>query len=405
MSSTDGDDRRGSAEERLPSGVQSLTLDDFVFPIDELTIGEKIAAGSFGSVCRGTFRGEDVAVKRQRIEGQSVTDEKYMLSELAILRSLDHPRLLRYVGAALVHDPMVPGGDDGRPNVVITVTNYMPRGDFEHFLLDERASAAASGKRGPDERVASFVQWKLKVRMLHSASEGIAHLHERQLIHRDIKAANLLLDDDDRAIVCDFGFARKMASEAHQAKRDYRLTLLGTADYMSPELTLGEKYDEKVDVYSFGIIMLEMATNCAAGQGVLERRPHNCFDLDFAAIRRKIASPIGRSGVLTVPPPLSLVELGIQCCAYEPVRFLKDAFCRALVPAHTPLLVSSAILCSSSFAAAPLTPPFTPPRVVPFPLLHHARDHDTFFLLFLSAGSPPRMSARVPKMQWSGSRS
>ena len=330
MSDTSEDDvremRKSSASDRLPSGSHTFSIDDFVFPIEELKMGEVIAAGSFGSVCHGTYKGLDVAVKRQRIEGKSVTDEKYLLSELAILRSLDHPRLLRYIGCALIHDPVVPGGDaldeDGqpRPNVVVTVTNVMPRGDLHMFLQAEKAACAKTTARGTDVKRASYESWRVKARMLHSACEGIAHLHERQLIHRDIKGHNLLLAEDDTLVVCDFGFCRKIASEAKRARRNHRHTLLGTPDYMAPELTLGEKYDEKADVYSFGMILLEIATNCVAGETgtCLERKPRDCFDLNFDAIRKKANAKLGRSGTLALPPPQSLVELAIQCCAYDP---------------------------------------------------------------------------------------
>jgi serine/threonine protein kinase len=148
--------------------------------------------------------------------------------------------------------------------------------------------------------------------MARDAMSGIVNLHENECVHRDIKSENFLLDDTWRVVVADYGFARK-------ARNDVAMTICGTDEFMAPEVIFGELYDERADVFSFGIFLCELI--CRKVPGVdqfLHREPRTKFNLDFDAFRAQC------------PPdtPQSLIELAVQCCCYEAeYRMTSDVCC------------------------------------------------------------------------------
>lgn len=190
---------------------------------------------------------------------------------------MSHPHLIKYYGAAQ------------RGKDVFIVTEYLEGGSL--------AGVLAAG--------APLLPWSLLVALGRAAAEGLAHLHAAELLHRDIKTENLLLADDWRLVVADYGFAKKVADLNGGVRT--AMTILGTEDFMAPEVTFGEAYGVGADVFSLGCVLVELLTRQPPG-AVLQRTPRNKFAANIEALRA--AAP--------ADAPPSFVECAVQCLAYEP---------------------------------------------------------------------------------------
>ncbi|AVK76543.1 serine-threonine kinase [Pandoravirus neocaledonia] len=193
-----------------------------------ITQPEPIGSGSYGVVYRGRWKGVDVAVKRlakQRLTERRALDFR---AEVAFLSELNHPNVVLFVGACVQ-----------APNLCV-VTEYVERGSLSDVL------AGAQGQR---------LAYDTRMRMLRSAAKGVAYLHglDPPVVHRDLKSGNLLVDRDYNVKVADFGLARIKEENA-------TMTRCGTPCWTAPEIIRGERYDERADVYSFGVIAWEVLT-------------------------------------------------------------------------------------------------------------------------------------------------
>jgi len=258
----------------VPEGSSVLALEDIQF-------GEEIGRGAFGTVKRGLFKGKDVAVKslivRDLVSNSLV---KYFYSELEVLQSLDHPHLLRYYGCVQ------------RGNTVHIVTEFMRGGSLSQLITPPSVPP---------------LPWNLIVHLAVCVAEGLAHLHSRDLLHRDIKTENLLLDDNWRIVIADYGFSKKVVDLRGGVRQPG--TILGTEAFMAPEVQFGEAYGEGADVFSLGCVLAEMLCGREVGKnGFLERTPRNKFAADLDVLR----------GAALPDSPPSLIECTCQCLAYEP---------------------------------------------------------------------------------------
>jgi len=140
-------------------------------------------------------------------------------------------------------------------------------------------------------------------------AEGIEYLHTMEVIHRDIKTENILMDNTWRPVVGDFGFARK----AEQSKA---MTICGTPAFMAPEAIWGEAYSQLADVFSFGMVLAHLICRKEPGEnGFLVREPRSKFELDMAELEASADEGC----------PESLMDLCKQCLAYEADDRLESA--------------------------------------------------------------------------------
>ena len=197
----------------------------------DLEVGSKIASGGFAKVYRGAWFGQDVAIKvfkKGKEEATKVAFEK----EMHILSNLRHPNCVLMLG----------GYTDGEGRLAI-VTELMRGGSLFDLL------------RKHNEAGTQLEHAKLK-QILKDIAQGCAYLHmcRPRIIHRDLKSLNVLLDDHHRAKVADFGLSREHVD-------GQTMTVgLGTPHWLPREVMAREKYDHKVDVYSFGMLVWEVAT-------------------------------------------------------------------------------------------------------------------------------------------------
>jgi serine/threonine protein kinase len=207
--------------------LTSANLCRWIINYDEIALGKQVGVGSYGVVYRGKWKGVDVAVKcfiKQKLSERRMLEFR---AEMAFLSELHHPNIVLFIGACVK-----------KPNLCI-VTEYVKQGSLRDILADGTIK----------------LTWSQKLRMLRSAALGINYLHSLQpvIVHRDLKPSNLLVDENYHVKVADFGFARIKEENA-------TMTRCGTPCWTAPEILRGEKYDERADVFSFGVIMWQVVT-------------------------------------------------------------------------------------------------------------------------------------------------
>ncbi|CAI0396094.1 unnamed protein product [Linum tenue] len=191
-----------------------------------LKIGERIASGSCGDLFRGVYIGQDVAIKILRAEHLSASQEEEFSQEVSILREVQHINVVRFVGAST-----------RSPHLCI-VTEYMPGGSLYDYLHENHKTL----------KLPQLLKFAIDV------SKGMEYLHQNNIIHRDLKTANLLMDTDNVVKVADFGVAR------FQNQGGVMTAETGTYRWMAPEVINHQPYDQKADVFSFAIVLWELVT-------------------------------------------------------------------------------------------------------------------------------------------------
>jgi serine/threonine protein kinase len=248
--------------------------------VADLKLGNILGSGNFSIVYDAMYNGERVAVKKQQLQEKNI--DKYMARELDVLKTIAHPHLLCYIGATLVGQ------------TIYVVTEFMAGGDLRDLLI-----------HCPDLQTTSHQNnlWHCMVQMLLDVTGALAYLHDRELMHRDIKTQNIVLDGQLRAVLCDFGFARKASSSQQMA-----MTICGTDEFMAPEIIFGMDYGLAADIFSMGIVACEMCCRKAPDATFMVRTPQNGFGLDLNEVKSAFCGK----------PPASLVMWIEQCCANEP---------------------------------------------------------------------------------------
>ncbi|OVA10174.1 Protein kinase domain [Macleaya cordata] len=190
-----------------------------------------IGHGAFGTVYKGIIpeTGQLVAVKRCSHSGGQGKAE--FLSELSIIGTLRHRNLLRLQGWC--HEK----------GEILLVYDFMPNGSLDKALFETRF----------------ILPWHHRRRILIGVASALAYLHqecENQVIHRDVKTSNIMLDEGFNGKLGDFGLARQIEHD----KSPVATVTAGTMGYLAPEYLLTGKATEKTDVFSFGAVILEVAT-------------------------------------------------------------------------------------------------------------------------------------------------
>ena len=217
-----------SIDSHLPPGVS-------IIPYDNLSQLSPLP-GTNRRVYRGTFHTTAIALKF--LGGHTEEDTYKLLTEIQFLSQLRHPRVLLMLG-------VVTDLPEDFEATVGLVTEYMSGGS----LFAALHSVDSAGYR--------FQHMSDKVRVLLDVADGMRYLHGRDVIHRDVKSLNVLIDSDGRAKICDFGISRLLSQHATHLS-----SVGGTVAWSAPEALLSGGYVRKqCDVYSFGVILWEVLTN------------------------------------------------------------------------------------------------------------------------------------------------
>ncbi|KAI5594467.1 hypothetical protein BDE02_03G075100 [Populus trichocarpa] len=209
----------------------------------------KIGEGGFGSVYKGTIRpangqGDPIVVAIKKLNNHGLQGHKQWLAEVQFLRVVSHPNLVKLIGYCSV---------DGERGIQrLLVYEYMPNRSLEDHLFN---------------RGLPNLPWRKRLEIILGAAEGLAYLHggmEVQVIYRDFKSSNVLLDEDFKPKLSDFGLAR----EGPTGDRTHVSTaVLGTYGYAAPEYVETGHLTSQSDIWSFGVVLYEILT----GRRTVER--------------------------------------------------------------------------------------------------------------------------------------
>eukprot|EP01103_Thecamoeba_quadrilineata_P006694 TRINITY_DN16419_c0_g1_i1.p1 TRINITY_DN16419_c0_g1~~TRINITY_DN16419_c0_g1_i1.p1 ORF type:complete len:374 (-),score=98.18 TRINITY_DN16419_c0_g1_i1:117-1238(-) len=257
-----------SGEEGIPDFGEDIAYGDLI-------LEEEIGRGAFGIVYRASYFGTSVAVKKIQ-QLQTTEDKMFLKREIAILKGVRHPSCVQFIG--LTND------DEGEVHIV---TEFVSGGNLREALKDQ-------------ER---HLSWFWRVSIAADIAGAMAYLHSKNIIFRDLKSKNVLIEGN-RAKICDFGLAR-----AKTSSKTKKMTICGTDEWMAPEVILGMDYDIRADVFSYGIVLLEIISRTKVSI-TLQRSPMDAFGLNEDAAR----------AIIPKDCPEEFSVAAFSCSDYEPEK-------------------------------------------------------------------------------------
>ncbi|XP_018468503.1 cysteine-rich receptor-like protein kinase 10 [Raphanus sativus] len=308
-SAFDGDDITTADSLQLDyRSIQTATAD--------FAESNKIGQGGFGEVYKGTLTdGTEVAVKKlSKSSGQGDAEFK---NEVVLVAKLQHRNLVRLLGFCL----------EGEERVL--VYEYVPNKSLDYFLFDPAKQAQ--------------LDWSRRYKIIGGVARGILYLHQDSrltIIHRDLKASNILLDADMNPKIADFGMARIFGLDQTQENTS---RIVGTYGYMSPEYAMHGQYSMKSDVYSFGVLVLEIVSG---------KKNSSFYQTDGAHDLVSYAWRLWSNGT-----PLDLVDPVIvdNCQRNEVVRCVHiGLLCVQEDPAERPTLSTIVLMLTSNTVTLPV---------------------------------------------------
>ncbi|EEY56176.1 protein kinase, putative [Phytophthora infestans T30-4] len=263
---------------------------------EKVQVKQLINRGGYGEVYIGSYHGKDVAVKMLLPETKKTMSQvNAFLSEVKLMASLDHPRIVSFIGVAW--DQLID---------ICVVSEYMAGGDLKALLSDYEKNGHPVG----------FDHTKVKIALHVSIALTYLHSCASPVIHRDLKSKNILLDEAINAKVTDFGISRERIDATMTGG-------IGTSFWMAPEVMMGERYDDKADMFSFGVVLSELdshvmpyalSKSASSTESSSSSKPNK---LPNAAILQMVAA--GRLRVhFSEAGPQSMVDLGLACVSVDP---------------------------------------------------------------------------------------
>ncbi|KAH9149124.1 hypothetical protein AeRB84_007699, partial [Aphanomyces euteiches] len=194
----------------------------------ELQLETSLGSGAFANVWLGKFRGDSVAVKTLQEHRVGLDHVQSFVDEIQLMGGFNSPSVVRLIGVAWT-----------RPSDLKCIMEYMDCGDLRDYLVRNRPET---------------FPWSDKLTHVYNIVEGLVYLHSLDIIHRDIKSRNILLDSTKGTKLTDFGIS----------KEDIQATMtvgVGTFRWMAPEVIQSQNYTTAADIYSFGVVLSEFSTH------------------------------------------------------------------------------------------------------------------------------------------------
>ncbi|CAM0951058.1 unnamed protein product [Alopecurus aequalis] len=311
--------------------IGSFTLRQIKAATRNFDPANKIGEGGFGSVYKGLLSdGTIIAVKQ--LSSKSKQGNREFVNEIGMISALKHPNLVKLYGCCT------------EGNQLLLVYEYMENNCLARALFVEQYKLT--------------LDWPTRHKICLGIARGLVYLHEEsaiRIVHRDIKASNILLDEDLDAKISDFGLA-KLNEDGHT---HISTKVAGTIGYMAPEYAMRGYLTDKADVYSFGVVALEIVS----GKSNTNYRPKEDFVylLDWACVLHErgtlleLVDPDLGSNYST-EEALLMLNVALLCTNAAPTLRPKMSNVVSLLEGHTPLqpLLSDLSLAANSLSSSGL---------------------------------------------------
>ncbi|XP_062082927.1 G-type lectin S-receptor-like serine/threonine-protein kinase At4g27290 [Humulus lupulus] len=257
----------------------------------------KLGEGGFGPVYKGVLEGgQEIAVKRLSMwSGQGISEIK---NEIKLIAKLQHRNLVKVIGYCIHSEEK------------LLIYEYMPNKSLDYFIFDERQSM--------------LLEWSKRFQIVNGIAKGILYLHHDsrlRIIHRDLKASNVLLDKEMNPKISDFGLARSFGGDQMEGNTN---KVVGTYGYMAPEYAFNGLFSTKSDVFSFGVLMLEIVSGKKSKSFDDENSGLNLIGLAWTLMNEGNAFKLIDKCLLRDPynnmeEALRCIHIGLLCVQQKPI--------------------------------------------------------------------------------------
>ncbi|XP_019191694.1 PREDICTED: G-type lectin S-receptor-like serine/threonine-protein kinase CES101 [Ipomoea nil] len=280
---------KNNIDKKISHELQVFSFKSIVMATNNFSNASMLGMGGFGPVYKGTLPNtQEVAIKRlSKSSGQGLVEFK---NEILLIARLQHTNLVRLLGCCIEEDEK------------ILIYEYMPNKSLDYILFD------------PNRK--EVLRWGNRLNIIEGVAQGLLYLHKYSrltIIHRDLKSSNILLDENMNPKISDFGMARISGRQETEANTK---RIVGTYGYMSPEYALRGIVSTKIDVFSFGVLLLEIVSGKKNNSSYHLEHPLNLIGLAWELWRE------GR-GVELMDPALSgscpeaevmrCIQVGLLC--------------------------------------------------------------------------------------------
>ncbi|XP_041017374.1 putative receptor-like protein kinase At4g00960 [Juglans microcarpa x Juglans regia] len=308
------------------STVESLRFDFGTITVatDNFSDENKLGGGGFGAVYKGMLQnGQEIAVKRLSMDSGQGRDSEFG-NEVLLVARLQHRNLVRLLGFCL------------EGNERLLIYEFVPNASLDRFIFD------------PTKRIQ--LDWERRYKIIEGIARGLVYLHEDsqlRIIHRDLKASNILLDEHMNPKISDFGTARLLDQTQGNTRR-----IIGTYGYMPPEYAMHGNFSTKSDIFSFGVLLLEIVSGQSNTSFPNEQNGEGLISYAWKIWREgtplNLVDPTLR--VNSTVPLMRCIHIGLLCVqeniadrptAASVVLMLSSHSITLAVPARPPFLMYS----------------------------------------------------------------
>uniref|UniRef100_M1A4E2 non-specific serine/threonine protein kinase n=1 Tax=Solanum tuberosum TaxID=4113 RepID=M1A4E2_SOLTU len=266
-----------------------FSLETMNMATNNFSSSNKLGQGGYGPVYKGMLLdGQEIAIKRlSRSSGQGLVEFQ---NEIVLIAKLQHTNLVRLLGCCI----------EGEEKIL--VYEYMMNKSLDFFLFD------------PSRK--DSLKWNTRLNIIEGVAQGLLYLHKYsrlRVIHRDLKASNVLLDDNMNPKISDFGLARIFGMQEFEANTE---RIVGTYGYMSPEYAMNGIVSMKTDVFSFGVLVLEIEWQ--KKQQLLSFRtptkPHR-----ICSVLEELTDPVLTNESTPTNEVMRCIHVGLLCVQVNPM--------------------------------------------------------------------------------------